>query len=51
MQIFPRSLNKLPQLVGVASVLGLVAVTGVIWYYFSPWFTQVGYTPRQPVPR
>lgn len=50
MQIFPRSLNKLPQIAGAASVLGLVGVTFVIWYYFSPWFTQVGYTPRQPVP-
>ncbi len=50
MQIFPRSLNKLPQIVGAASVLGLVAVTFLIWYYFSPWFTQVGYQPRQPVP-
>jgi hypothetical protein len=36
--------------VGVASVLGLVSVVGLIWYYFSPYFTQVGYSPKQPVP-
>jgi len=50
MQIFSRSLNKLPQVVGAAATLGLVGVTFLIWYYFSPWFTQVGYSPRQPVP-
>jgi hypothetical protein len=49
MQIFPRSLNKLPLVVGAAASLGLVAVTVLIWYYFSPWFTQVGYSPTQPV--
>src|SRR5271168_3402840 len=50
MQIFPRSLNKLPLVVGAAATLGLVVTTFLIWYYFSPWFTQVGYSPRQPVP-
>jgi hypothetical protein len=50
MQIFPRSLNKLPQVAGAVAALGLVAVTFFIWYYFSPWFTQVGYAPVQPVP-
>src|SRR5260370_38188015 len=50
MQIFPRSANKLPLVVGGAAPFGLVAVTFLIWYYFSPWFTQVGYSPKQPVP-
>jgi hypothetical protein len=50
MQIFPRSLNKLPLLVGVGALLGVVAVTFFIWYYFSPKFLAVGYTPEQPVP-
>ena len=50
MQIFPRSLNKLPLVVGAAATSGLVAVVVFIWYYFSPWFTQVGYSPKQPVP-
>src|SRR4029077_12616351 len=50
MQIFPRSLNKLPLVAGAGATLGLVGVTFVIWYYFSPWFTQVGYTHHKPIP-
>jgi hypothetical protein len=50
MQIFPRALNKLPQVAGAAGVLGLPAVVFFVWYYFSPWYTQVGYQPTQPVP-
>lgn len=50
MQIFPRSLNKLPLVVGAAATSGLVAVVVLVWYYFSPYFTQVGYSPKQPVP-
>lgn len=49
-QIFPKWVNRVP-LVGIGSVgvLGLLA-TAVIWYYFSPEFTDVGYQPVQPVP-
>jgi hypothetical protein len=50
MQIFPRSLNKLPAVIAAAATFGVVALTGLIWYYFSPWYTLVGYSPRQPVP-
>ncbi len=50
MQIFPRSLNRLPAIVAVAAALLGGAVTGVVWYYFSPSNTQVGYQPHQPVP-
>ena len=50
MQIFPRSLNRLPAIVAIALALGGAGVTFMIWYYFSPKFTQVGYQPRQPVP-
>jgi hypothetical protein len=45
MQIFPRSLNKLPLIAGAGAALALPAVVFLIWYYFSPWFTQVGYRP------
>lgn len=50
MQLFPRSLNKLPMM--VAGVLGIVgaAVTGGAWYYLTPKNFQVGYAPVQPVP-
>ena len=48
-QIFPQWVNKAPfyTALGVAA-LGLV-VPGLIWYYFSPSFTDVGYQPRQPI--
>ena len=50
MQIFPRSLNKLPQLAGAAAALSLPGVVFLAWYYFSPLYTDVGYEPVQPVP-
>ena len=50
MQIFPRSLNKLPQIAGAVTVLALPGVIFLAWYYFSPLYTDVGYEPRQPVP-
>src|SRR5262249_37311980 len=50
MQIFPRSLNKLPLVAAVATVGALVGVTFIFWYYFSPKNLQVGYAPQQPVP-
>ena len=50
MQIFPRSLNLLPLVLGGAATLGGVGLIGAIWYYFSPSNLQVGYAPEQPVP-
>jgi hypothetical protein len=50
MQIFPRALNLLPLVVAIGGALAGGAVTGVVWYYFSPLNTQVGYAPVQPVP-
>ncbi len=50
MQIFPRSLNRLPAFAAIGAVLAGGFLTLVVWYYFSPWHTQVGYAPRQPVP-
>ncbi len=50
MQIFPRSLNKLPAIAAAAAALGLGGAVFVVSYYFSPWNTQVGYAPKQPVP-
>jgi len=50
MQIFPRSLNKLPFI--AAAVGGLIgpAVVLAVWYYGTPKNFQVGYAPVQPVP-
>lgn len=50
MQIFPRSLNLLPLVAAIGLAVGGGVVTFVVAYYFSPWNTQVGYAPVQPVP-
>ncbi len=49
-QIFPEKINRLPLLLGAGGPLGLVFAVGFVWYYFSPWYTDVGYRPVQPVP-
>ncbi|MCC6623695.1 MAG: cytochrome c3 family protein [Deltaproteobacteria bacterium] len=49
-QIFPRWTNKIPFMVGVTAPVALCGVVFVVWYYFSPKFTDVGYMPSQPVP-
>jgi hypothetical protein len=50
MQIFPRSLNRLPVIAAVATALLGGGITFVFWYYFTPKNFQVGYMPTQPVP-
>lgn len=50
MQIFPRSLNRLPAIVAIGVALAGGVLTFIVWYYFSPKHTQVGYAPRQPIP-
>ena len=49
MQIFPRWVNKTPLLLAAVTPVGLVAVVGIVWYYFSPKYKEVGYAPKQPV--
>jgi len=49
-QIFPEWTNTIPRVLGL-SVGGFVIFVVVgIWYYWSPWFTDVGYAPIQPIP-
>jgi len=49
-QIFSRSMNAVPLIAaGGLVALSILTVSGV-WYYFSPRYTDVGYSPRQPVP-
>ena len=49
-QIFPPWWNKLPLAAAiVGGIVPVLAVAGV-WYFFSPWYTDVGYRPAQPVP-
>ncbi|MEX0821157.1 MAG: cytochrome c3 family protein [Rhodothermales bacterium] len=49
-QIFPKKANLLPLLSLVGALLGGVVVIFLVWYYFSPEYTDVGYAPEQPVP-
>lgn len=48
-QIFPKWINKFPILIVLAVVVFFCSVTGFVWYFFSPWYTDVGYQPVQPV--
>ena len=49
-QIFPRWSNKLPLAAALAGTIGPAVVVAGVWYFFSPWYTDVGYRPVQPVP-
>ncbi|MFO1054185.1 MAG: cytochrome c3 family protein [Planctomycetota bacterium] len=46
---FPKWTNKLPTIVALAVVFGGLVVTGIVWYFGSPKFTDVGYSPTQPI--
>jgi len=49
-QIFPEWANRIPKAVpGVLLFIGAGAAA-FIWYFGSPWHTDVGYMPEQPVP-
>ena len=48
-QIFPKNANMLPLLSLGASAFGFIVVVFLVWYYFSPEYTDVGYRPEQPV--
>ena len=49
-QLFPRKANALPALSLLGALGGGVLLIGIVWYYFSPEFYEVGYKPEQPVP-
>jgi hypothetical protein len=48
-QLFPRWTNKLPLMLAAGLPVGLAAVVAAVTYWFSPWYTDVGYQPEQPV--
>ncbi|EDM75333.1 hypothetical protein PPSIR1_01117 [Plesiocystis pacifica SIR-1] len=48
--IFPRWTNKLIPLLGVGCPLLVASTIFSIWYWFSPYYTDAGYQPKQPVP-
>jgi len=48
-QIFPKWANRVPYFLAIGVVLAIVGGIWIVWYYFSPKFTDVGYQPEQPV--
>ena len=48
-QIFPPWWNKLPIMAALAGALVPALAVAGVWYFFSPWYTDVGYAPVQPV--
>lgn len=49
-QIFPRWSNEAPRYILIGALVGLGALIFVVYYWASPWHTDVGYAPKQPVP-
>src|SRR5690606_28150093 len=49
-QIFPKKANVMPLLSLAGSLVGGIDLIFVVWYYFSPEYTDVGYAPQQSVP-
>ena len=49
-QIFPEWTNRLPKYIAAIVAFTGIVITGLVWYYFSPRYTDVGYRPKQPVP-
>lgn len=48
--LFPKWFNSIRTMVAVGVVGAVVYVAGIITYGFSPYATDVGYMPQQPVP-
>ncbi len=49
-QIFPRWSNQTPRLITLGALAGLGATIFGVYWWASPWHTDVGYAPKQPVP-
>lgn len=49
-QIFPEWTNQVPRKILIGIFVSLTAIVLLIWYFWSPKYTDVGYAPVQPVP-
>ena len=47
--LFPKWTNKIPAVAALAVVGKLLAVVFIVWFWFSPEHTDVGYQPDQPI--
>ncbi len=46
--IFPKWTNHLPHIIAAGGLGLAVGVIGLVWYYWTPEFWEVGYQPIQP---
>ncbi|MEX1063336.1 MAG: cytochrome c3 family protein [Balneolaceae bacterium] len=49
-QVFPKWVDTIPKRLLIGIIIFLNGIVFGIWYFFSPEFTNVGYSPEQPVP-
>jgi hypothetical protein len=42
-------MNVIPTAAAVGAPILAACLACAVWYWFSPWYTDVGYQPRQPV--
>ena len=49
-QVFPEWANKVPRVILAGLIVFGTTVVFVVWYFFTPKYTDVGYAPDQPVP-
>jgi cytochrome c7-like protein len=49
-QILPPWTNRLPLIGALGGAVLSVGAVAFVWYFFSPWYTDVGYRPVQPIP-
>jgi hypothetical protein len=49
-QLFPESSNRAAVLLAAGGAVASTLVVALVWYFFSPRYTDVGFTPQQPVP-
>jgi hypothetical protein len=47
--LFPKWTNKLPAALALGAAATGLCVVFVVWYWFSPYHTDVGYQPYQPI--
>ena len=48
-QIFPRWTNQTPRLITIGGLAGLGATIFALYWWASPYHTDVGYMPKQPI--
>lgn len=49
-QLFPKRIDSIPKRLLIGVIIFLNGTVFLVWYFFSPEFTDVGYAPEQPVP-